>query len=989
MRMKNALLTSLLVVLGTGAVQAGELSARLENVLAAKTDDTPLTVLFVMRGSVDVQALDLSLHAQKAPLAARHAIVIETLQDAAKTAQAPFIADLTAREASGQIEAFRPHWIVNGVLVTASPAIIRELALRDDVDIVEPNLVPELIEPVARYDAATTSIGITPGVVNVGARRVWDELGIRGEGALIGGLDTGCDGNHPALASRWRGLHAPWQECWLDVVGSPSTFPSDDNSHGTHTMGTMCGLAPDDTIGVAPGAEWIAANPIAQGVGGGFDADIIACFEWFTDPDGDPNTMDDVPDVVQNSWGVHEGFGYPDCDSRWWNVMDACEAAGPVIVFAAGNEGPTASTLRSPADRATTIYNCFSVGATNPQPPYTIADFSSRGPAGPNCGPVENRIKPEVSAPGVGIYSSIPGGGYTYYDGTSMACPHVAGVVALMRSANPNLDGITIKQVLMDTAHDLGAGGDDNTYGHGFIDAYAAVTAVMGGIGTISGVVTDQATGLPLEGAHVSVDGSVQTDATDATGAYSVLAPAGTTMLRVSDFGYGDLATSVDVPDGDTVTVNVAMDAVGSATLSGTVLLPDGSTPAAGALITVLDAPIAAVTSNASGQYSLTLPASGDFTLQVAAGAQGVLTQTVPFLGDLDLDLRLDSLTGDSFETGDFTGLAWQQVGSPPWYVQSDVVHSGTEAAHSGAVSGTGYSQIQTVVDCGDGGDITFWLKVSSQSGIDVLQFFDGSAVVGEWSGEVDWIQYTRTVTSGTHTFRWRYLKTTAQSSGDDCAWLDDIVFPGGGSTTPLLVAAPQPVAVTVTSGLPMATVPLYLFDMGGADLSWSASESTSWLQITPLSGTVNSWTYGTLACQVDGSNLRDGVYTAPVQITSNDPTTPSMTVTVELTVDSGNATATPDAPGPFTLIGAVPNPFNPTTVVRFNLPSAQPAQLSLYDVQGRLVRTLVDGPRPAGLNEVRWDGHDAMGRTVASGTYFARLHAGAQSSVKTLTLVR
>ena len=212
----------------------------------------------------------------------------------------------------------------------------------------------------------------------------------------------------------------------------------------------MTGLAADDTIGVAPGAEWIASNVINQGAGGGFDNDIIDCFEWFTDPDGNPITMDDVPDVVQNSWGVNEGFGYPDCDSRWWAVIDACEAAGPVIVFAAGNEGPGATTLRSPADRATTLYNCFSVGATNHTSPFTIAGFSSRGPAGPNCGPVENRVKPEVSAPGVSIYSAAPGGGYQYMDGTSMACPHVAGVVALMRSANPNVDVITIKQVLMD-----------------------------------------------------------------------------------------------------------------------------------------------------------------------------------------------------------------------------------------------------------------------------------------------------------------------------------------------------------------------------------------------------------------------------------------------------------------------------------------------------------------------------------------------------------
>jgi hypothetical protein len=108
---------------------------------------------------------------------------------------------------------------------------------------------------------------------------------------------------------------------------------------------------------VAPAAEWIAANPIEQTVSPDFDADIIACFEWFTDPDGNPSTMDDVLDVVQNSWGVNSGLGYPQCDSRWWDVIDACEAAGPVVIFAAGNEGDFPFSLRSPADRATSLTN--------------------------------------------------------------------------------------------------------------------------------------------------------------------------------------------------------------------------------------------------------------------------------------------------------------------------------------------------------------------------------------------------------------------------------------------------------------------------------------------------------------------------------------------------------------------------------------------------------------------------------------------------------
>ena len=125
------------------------------------------------------------------------------------------------------------------------------------------------------------------------------------------------------------------------MLGGGSSFPTDTHSHGTHTTGTMTGVAYDDTIGVAWEAEWIACNAIDQGASPGFDNDIIEAFQWFADPDGDPGTVDDMPDVVQNSWGINEGFpgDYTDCDTRWWSAIDNCEAAGVVTVWSAGNEG--------------------------------------------------------------------------------------------------------------------------------------------------------------------------------------------------------------------------------------------------------------------------------------------------------------------------------------------------------------------------------------------------------------------------------------------------------------------------------------------------------------------------------------------------------------------------------------------------------------------------------------------------------------------------
>jgi subtilisin family serine protease len=461
---------------------AGPFSAGLEAYLQEQHVDGPVRVLLVLEDQVDVVALDLALHEQRADRASRHQQVVTALLDKARTTQADLLTDLAARRGQG-IDGFTPYWLVNAVLVVGDPAVVRAVAARADVAVAELDLVPQLIEP---FRPAVTGdpgrgIGIAPGIVAVGARRVWDELGIRGEGTLVGSLDTGVDGTHPALADRWRGNHAPWQECWLDVLDTGTEFPTDEDNHGTHTCGTMAGLAEDDTIGIAPAAEWIATNAIDQGVNqDNFDSDILECLQWFTDPDGDPATIDDVPDVVQNSWGVHEGMsGYVDCDSRWWDAIDACEAAGVALCWSAGNEGPDAFSLRSPADRATTLTNTFSVGATEYVEPYEIWEYSSRGPAGRFCGPDEHGIKPEIVAPGVDIYSAIADGGYVEYSGTSMAGPHVAGVMALMRSADPDIDVITMKEILMATAIDLGEPGEEETYGHGFLDAYAAVQMVL------------------------------------------------------------------------------------------------------------------------------------------------------------------------------------------------------------------------------------------------------------------------------------------------------------------------------------------------------------------------------------------------------------------------------------------------------------------------------------------------------------------------------
>jgi len=642
--MKRALTALALGAALVGSLQAGQFSPGLERLVADRGDQGSMTVLLSMEHQADIAGLDRYLQSTKATLAERHELVVDALQQAASEGQADLIAELRRLVAAGKIEGFTPYWLTSSVIVHGPVAELRQLAARADVDVAEPNLEVSLIEPIQPehqkgVDGADRDMRTAePGVQAVRAPEVWADLGIDGSGVVVGILDTGVDGTHPALSSRWRGNNGhPASECWYDAAGFGDATPVDRHYHGTHVMGTVCGGAPGLEVGVAPGAQWIASNVINMSTGSAFDNAVIASFQFMADPDGNGGTMDDVPTVVQNSWGVNEGFsGYVDCDSRWWAAIDNCEAAGVVVTWSAGNEGPSSTTLRSPADRAASPYNCFSVGSTENYAPYTISSFSSRGPSG--CGGAY-ATKPEVAAPGSNIYSAQPGGGYQYLSGTSMAGPHVAGVVALMRAANPNVDVNTIKQVLMDTAVDLGTVGEDNTYGWGFVDAYEAVLAVMTGYGTLTGTVAD-ASFAPLADATVSVVGGIQSTGTNASGVYTLMLPADSYTVRYEKFGFVAQEIGVTITEDGTTVQNVQLSTAPSALLSGVVYDPDNA-PVVGATIEVLNAPVFPTTSGAGGAYSLSLPTGFTYELRAYAAGLGIDNETQVFNGATTLDFHL------------------------------------------------------------------------------------------------------------------------------------------------------------------------------------------------------------------------------------------------------------------------------------------------------------------------------------------------------------
>ncbi|MFH1573410.1 MAG: S8 family serine peptidase [Acidobacteriota bacterium] len=286
------------LLLAAIAAQAGTIHPALEATLAQTPPDEPISVIVNMRDQAPISDLNQRLHYAKASPTERHRVVIEALKNAASSQDA-LKADLNTAERGGSVLGYTGYWISNLIVVYALPGEIRRIAARPDVDVVELNFKAELITPARQPDqieqgeqeVGSRGIGVTPGLRAIRAPEVWYQLGYNGAGRLIASLDTGVDGNHPALNTRWRGYNGqhPWQECWLDLLGTGTQFPNDAGSHGTHTTGTMTGLgaSTEDTVGVAWGAQWIACNAINQGVSPLFDQDIITAYQWLADPDGE------------------------------------------------------------------------------------------------------------------------------------------------------------------------------------------------------------------------------------------------------------------------------------------------------------------------------------------------------------------------------------------------------------------------------------------------------------------------------------------------------------------------------------------------------------------------------------------------------------------------------------------------------------------------------------------------------------------------------
>ncbi|MBP3041352.1 S8 family serine peptidase [Bacillaceae bacterium Marseille-Q3522] len=502
-----SLLTPNLSIAATTEVQGKphtsmvDTSAKINDKLLKQFDEKSDKVTFLLKmkeqtdtikvaQEAEAKANKVQLSAKQKSITKRSAIVSE-LRATAKTTQQELINYLEEEKQKGNVKDYTSYYIVNGLAVTATKEVMEKLASFDAVAKVLPNetrqlykspvSVPQVAEPAAE------PANIEWNIDRVGAPQVW-EMGIDGTGTVIANIDTGVQWDHPALQEKYRGYDPANPDAvnheynWFDATAG-QTVPYDDQGHGTHTMGTMVGSEPDGSnqIGVAPGAKWIAVKAFTAS--GGTDTDLLQAGEWILAPkdaNGNPHP-EMAPDVVNNSWG-----GGPGLDEWYREMVQNWRAADIFPEFSAGNTtlfnpgGP--GSIATPANYP----ESFATGATDIND--ALASFSLQGPS------PYDEIKPDISAPGVNIRSSVPGSNYEGgWNGTSMAGPHVSAVVALLRQVNASLSVDELEEIIINTAVPLTDAtfpeSPNNGYGYGLVNAFDAVSSIINGLGTVEGQV--------------------------------------------------------------------------------------------------------------------------------------------------------------------------------------------------------------------------------------------------------------------------------------------------------------------------------------------------------------------------------------------------------------------------------------------------------------------------------------------------------------------
>ncbi len=848
----------------------------------------------------------------------------------------------------------------------------------------------------------------TWNVKQIQADRVWNELGYLGRGIVVGHLDTGVWLDHPDLRKRlWEnpgevpgnGLDDD-QNGYVDDVhgwdfGDNDGQPNDDPlnaGHGTHTAGTVVG---DGTggiqTGVAPGARLMVCK-IFNSAGHGTLSSIWAAQQYCVLNDARVITMSvsvrgDVSDVYLRA--------------ERYNAL-GLRAAGVVLFNSAGNDGQLfepplelGMTARVPAPWIPGAENreksagVITIGGTA----FQSADAFVSGSQGPAAwgdvepwhdwpyNPGDGLIKPDLVAPAVGICSTIPPNAYSgeTWVGTSMACPQAAGVAALMLEKNPSLSPAAIDSLLEITAQDLGAQGKDNVFGAGLINAFAAVNAVNDVL-------------LPnLEQIAFQADPHGN----------GVLDPAETPELEFT-------LANVGVVDAHGVVAYLEIAGSPYVSVHGDGIAAFPAIPAGGQASNAAEPLRVAISPAAPQGYAFTMM----LTVISAEGFQR--TFDVPYYVGLPEHRTHD--VGNVYLTVTDQGSVGYLNDQRLHGVGMGVVGQPSSLFIASAWGGTSMGYICNNGLTADGLDPREWEANDRVSLVDrpdggqayAASFTDGGHEEprGIVVNQTSWaypqasrddfvvVQYVVRNTGpldlpGYHFglfVDWDVLDLFTNSGGTDplrrTVWVSHPTGPRFG----IVVLGRSPVSnLSLVDNVQyvypqnhVADFHKYQFLCGALSLP-QTDQISDWSSVAaagPLYLAAGGSVTVTFAL-VYGEDEADYLANVEAAMDAFDPT-----VSVE----------DPPIDGPplaFRLAQNQPNPFNPSTEIRFTVPAAGQVDLAVYDLTGKRLRTLVAQTLPAGEHAVCWNGEDDGGATLPSGLYVYRVTSSGQTLTRKMMLVK
>lgn len=972
------LLSSLLLVVATTSAFSAQFSARLSSTLSSRSQNEMVSVLVFMADQLNVADIQRVQKLTAFSRQASHEILIRELREFAAENQASIRDMLEQAVARGEVSSYEAYWITNAFQITATREFIEKLELRSDIEVVIEDLPPtSLYNPNHNESAASvtdSADGAIGGLRAIGADQMW-QMGYTGAGRLVASFDTGVDGTHPALSSSWRGNTHSAAESWYDPVYQEDTphwelALGDVASHGTSTMGVMVGKsdATGDTIGVAFGAQWISAMVVD--VPG---ANYLQAFQWAADPDGNPNTIADVPDVLSNSWGFLQNN--IDCSDLFWSPIDNLEALGTVVIFACGNEGPATRSIRNPANRATSELNTFSVGATDTTGTY-VWTKSSRGPS--DCDGAS--IKPEVVAPGYLIWTTVPGPTFYYglRSGTSFAAPHVAGAVALLRQYNPNATVDQIKLALLNSATDIAPAGQDDSSGYGLINIPAAL-ALLPPNNQVNVFVQSIEHNPISPGMEIQFVVTLRNSGAGTLNVNAELLEAETGMLILNgSSNFGDITKDASannnsdpfvlqfnngIVDGTQLSVDLHITA--TAGYEKTVRLT----------FTVGEALVKSVYSHQSDSLRFTISNFGAYGLAPGSALPG------NGLGFLYPTNGVNNLYQAGLLVGNSALGVSDAITNTIFSVDADfrVAPGGNLQVNNGGVLGDHetYSRFEDGYAYRPLG-ITVEQRTASFNGS-----VDANYVIMEYTIVNDQDTAINDVYVGMY-FDWDFPPNSGQDrSGFDeesqvgymwhhnqAQYRGTKVLNDEGLKT--FRAIPNSVliydGVTEAEKFDMLTGPMLPTSNFAADQSYSIS--TGPFNLGP--GESDTAAFAIIAAR----NVEELALSAQRARSMYRQATP---------VDD-DGTALPNA---YQLEQNFPNPFNPITQIQFNLSRSEKVRLEVFNSLGQKVATLIDDIRPVGAHSIFWNGVDDGGQQVASGIYFYKLTAGSTSETRKMVLLK